>query len=118
MSTDYSWIKKGVKAELFGLTVYSEFNGEIVTVLSGPEKIENSEREWIGVEIEEGKDIAKKVSIDAERVCPKPENLKPFNPPNWEGIADGSVECEDYCSDTTDECFEHNIIEAFKNEPR
>ena len=82
---DYSWIKIGVKAEIFGLTKDSEHNGVILTITDMPIEFLNQFDEVnVGVKYEEG------------RVCV--ENLKPFNPPNWEGIADenSEIKCPEY----------------------
>jgi len=94
--SDYSWIKIGVRAELVNGVNYPELNGTIVTISSEPIMIQAADMNFpaMCVDIEEGIDLSNKVGM------PHPEGmlvpitkLKPFNPPNWEGIADGSVKC-------------------------
>ena len=87
MKTDYSWIKKGVKAEVFGCVKDTSVNGEIITVRCDPRLVLDPEtkEEYMGV-VQWPDDVDKGVDV---------KNLKPFNPPNWAGIIDGTVECKD-----------------------
>jgi len=93
---DYSWIKPGVKAEIFGLTKDSEHNGVILTIADMPiEFLNQFDEVSVGVKYDEG------------RICVK--NLKPFNPPNWEQLAEAGskIKCDDF-SKSTLEC-KHNF---------
>jgi len=80
---DYSWIKPGVKAECFGLERDINANGRIITISEINIKLRALSGEIVvGVRSEDVGTISN-------------NNIKPFNPPNWEGIIDGSVECKD-----------------------
>ena len=89
--TDYSWIVPGAKAIIFKGVNYPQLVGRIVTISSPPEivtDIRNKTR--LGVEIEEGRELARLVGSDALRIAPSAENLKPFKdqePPNWAEMA-------------------------------
>ncbi len=83
----YEWIKPGVKAEVFGLVFETTSNGDILKIAD--------------IDIECITKHTKELITGARSECGilyAYENLKPFNPPNWEGIADGSVKCKSVCT--------------------
>lgn len=94
----YEWIQIGVKAELCNGVRHPELNGSIVTISSEITEMSaaNCDSPMLCVDIEEGHELAK--DLGCLFIIAPIVNLKPFNPPNWEGIADGSVECKSVSS--------------------
>jgi len=90
--SDYSWIKPGAKAIITSSGKALKMEGEIVTISSHHEDFSGKDGDtWIGVWIEEGVYLAEKYSTVGNVVTPGLGCLKPFNPPNWNAIAEGKV---------------------------
>ena len=87
--SNYDWIKVGVKAEIFGCVNDTSVNGEIITVRCDPRlAFDPRAKEGYMCVIQWPDDVNKGVDV---------KNLKPFNPPNWEGMADENAEkCPDF----------------------
>ncbi len=85
--SNYDWIQVGVKAEICNLDKNHKLNGEIIEIVDDPCWYTSKKGDdWFGVTICDSL-LGKERGIELMY-------LKPFNPPNWEGIADGSVECK------------------------
>jgi hypothetical protein len=81
-------MRPGVKAVVIKVFNFPELLGEIVTISSTPKNCHHTEDgDWVGVEIEEGIELAQKFKTMSKRITPSIDSLKPYHEPgSWDEL--------------------------------